>query len=324
MKVGYCVVNYSEKPVEEVVKMVSEKGYEAIEIPSYTGNGQIDTAELLKGDNAARLRKMVEDKGMFISAISNHPDSLLVLGPYGKDTDSICPGTSAEKIKFGTESLLRSAQLANSLEVPIVIGFTGIENFGHICDWPYSRGWSDEEENFVERYVPILDKFREYGVKLAFEPHPNNIIYDTYSAKRCIKLADYHPCLGINLDPANILAQGIKVETFIYELGDRIFAVHGKDLEIIEHDINKGGIMMQGEWGRPDKSFRLRIPGWGSINWRSVITELYMAGYDYVISYEHEDPTMSRADGLDKAIEYLKPLMIHAPYEGRNDKLFTK
>ena len=54
------------------------------------------------------------------------------------------------------------------------------------------------------------------------------------------------------------------------------------------------------------------------------ITELYLAGYDGVFSYEHEDVTMSRADGVDKTIAFLKPLMIQAPYEGRNDKLFTK
>lgn len=324
MKVGYCVVNYSEKPVDEVVKLAAAKGYQAVEIPSYEGNGQVDARELLTGGKAAELKKIVSNHGMFISAISNHADSLLVLGPHGKDTDGICPGTPEEKIKFGRDSLIRSAQLANVLEVPVVIGFTGMENFGHICDWPYSNGWAEEEQRFAARYVPILDKFKEYGVKLAFEPHPNNVIFDAYSAKRCIKLADNHPCLGINLDPANIMVLGAKVENFIYELGNRIFYVHGKDCEFVEHDIAKGGVMMQGEWGRPDRSFRLRIPGWGDANWKKIITELYMAGYDYVISYEHEDPTMSRADGLEKAIDFLKPLMIHAPYEGRTDKLFTR
>ena len=33
---------------------------------------------------------------------------------------------------------------------------------------------------------------------------------------------------------------------------------------------------------------------------------------------------MSRADGDEKTIAFLKPLLIHAPYEGRNDKLFQR
>lgn len=326
MKIGFCVVNYSELPLEEVVKMAADYGYDCVEIPSYTDNGQVDPDEVLKGDNAAKLKKMVADHGMFVSAISNHADSLLVMGPYGPGTDSICPGTKEEKIAFGTKSLIRSAQMANALEVPCVIAFSGIENFGHINDWPEPNGWKYEEEQFVEKYTPILDKYAEYGVKLAFEPHPNNIIYDTQSALRCLEIVDHHPAFAINLDPANILFAGINVQTFIDELRGRIAVVHAKDCEIVEHNMMKGGynMYMQDGWGRLDRSFRFRIPGWGSVDWKKLISELYITGYDYVFNYEHEDVLMSRKDGIKKTIDFLRPLMIEAPYEGRSDKLFTK
>lgn len=324
MKLGYCVVNYSEKPVEEVVALAAEKGYEAVELPAYDGNGQIDAVDMLEGDNADNLRKMVASHGMFISTLSNHADTMLILGPHGIDTDGIYAGTKEEKIKFGTESLLRSAQLANKLEVPVVIGFTGIENFGRFFPFPYAQGWSDNEEQFVERFVPILDKFKEYGVKYAIEPHPNNLVYDIHTAKRVLEITDNHPNLGFNLDPANLIYLGLQVENFIDALGSRIFAVHAKDGEIVRHNVNYGGMLMQGEWQRLDRSFRFRIPGWGSVDWKKVITELSLINFDYVLSYEHEDVTMSRADGTDKTIDFLKPLLIHAPYEGRKDKLFTK
>jgi sugar phosphate isomerase/epimerase len=239
--------------------------------------------------------------------------------------ESVCPGSKEEQIEFGTKSLIRSAELANVLEVPVVIAFTGIGNFGHFNDWPYPGGWADEEEAFVSRYTPILDKYKEYGVKLAFEPHPNNIIYDIHTAKRCIELVGNHPAIGINLDPANMLFTGIAIESFIDELQDRIFAVHAKDCQIVSHNLNQGGYWMyQGNWGELNRSFRFRIPGWGSIDWKSIITELMLVGYDGVLSYEHEDVTMSRADGVEKTIAFLKPLLIKAPYEGRSDKLFTR
>jgi hypothetical protein len=41
-----------------------------------------------------------------------------------------------------------------------------------------------------------------------------------------------------------------------------------------------------------------------------------------VVSYEHEDVVMSREDGIEKTINYLKPLIIKGRYEGRGDKLF--
>lgn len=325
MEVGFCTINYAERPIKEVIKLAADKGYSAVEFPTYQDNGQLDADELLKGNNAQELVKFVKGLGLKVSSLSNHADSPLVLGPHGKDVASVCDGTKEEQIAFGTKSLIRSAQLANAMEVDNVIAFTGCGNFGRFNDWPYPGGWADEEAAFVENYTPILDKFKEYGVKIAFEPHPNNVIYDIHTAKRAIELVDEHPALGINLDPANMLFTGISIETFIDELKDRIIAVHAKDCEMVHHNMHTGGNWMyQGNWGELNRSFRFRIPGWGSVNWKSIITELFMVGFDGVLSYEHEDVTMSIADGVDKTIAYLKPLMIHAPYEGRNDKLFQR
>lgn len=326
MKVGFCAVNYSEKPLEEVIKIAADNGYEAVELPAYRENGQVDVQALLKGGNARTLKKMVENHGLFISSLSNHADSPLIMGPYGKGMDSICPGAKKEKIKFGTESMIQSAQLASELEVPAVVAFSGMENYGHINDWPEPNGWKDEEEQFAEKWGYVLDKYKEYGVKVAFEPHPNNIVYDTQSTLRLLEVVDHHESFAINLDPANILFSGVDVQRFAYELRGRIAVVHAKDCEIIGHQLGKGGLnmYMQDGWGRLDRSFRFRIPGWGDVNWKALISELFLGGYDYVFNYEHEDVVMSRGDGVKKTIAYLKPLMIDAPYEGRTDKLFTK
>ncbi len=325
MKVGFCAVNYSEKPVEEVVRLAASKGYEAIELPAYTNNGQVDAEEMLKGNRAKDLARMVKDAGLFISAVSNHADSPLVLGPHGTDLAGVCNGTKEEQIAFGTDSVIRSARLANALEVPAVVAFSGIGNFGRFNDWPNPRGWAEEEAAFVERWVPILDTCKRYGVKIAFEPHPNNIIYDLHTTRRCLDLCDGHPSFAINFDPANLLFTGINLCSYIDEIGPRIVAVHAKDCELVEHNMARGGLwMLQRDWGNLDRSFRFRVPGWGSINWKGIITELSLVGYDGVLAYEHEDVTMSRGDGADKAIEFLKPLMIHAPYEGRSDKLFQR
>ena len=324
MKVGFCTMNYSAKPLDEVVKIAAEAGYEAVEIPAFKDNGQTDLEELLAG-GAARVKKMVADSGLFISGISNHADTMAILG-YGKDVAHLAPGdTPEEQNKWAAERLIMTGQLANELEVPVVISFTGIGSMSHMNVFPYPNGWAEEEENFVERFMPILEKFKEYGVKLAIEGHPNNIIYDVHSARRAVELTGNHPCFGINFDPANLLYTGVSVEAFIDELQGRIFAVHAKDCQILPHNMPRGGYwMFQGDWGNYQRSFRFRIPGWGSVDWKSVISELYLTGYDGVFSYEHEDVTMSTDDGVEKTIAYLKPLMIKKPYEGRHDKLFTK
>jgi sugar phosphate isomerase/epimerase len=323
MKIGFCTMNYSAKPLDEVVKIAAEYGYEAVEIPAFMGNGQLDLDEMI-GGKALDVKKMIESHGLFISGISNHADTMAILGG-GKDVAHIASGSPDEQHEWAAERLVKTAQLANILEVPVVISFTGIESMSHMNVFPYAKGWEEEEQNFRDRFLPILDKFKEYGVKLAIEGHPNNIIYDVRSAKRAIKLVDEHPNFGINFDPANLLYTGISVEAFVDELKDRIFAVHAKDCQILDHNMARGGYwMFQGDWGDIERSFRFRIPGWGSIDWKAVITELYLIGYDGVFSYEHEDVTMSTDDGVEKTIAYLKPLMIKKPYEGRHDKLFTK
>ncbi|HEY5587003.1 MAG TPA: sugar phosphate isomerase/epimerase [Ruminiclostridium sp.] len=323
MKIGLFTATYLDMKLEEVCKFSSGLGFEAVEIPAFTGSPHLDIDEIIKGNNVKQLKKMVNSYGMIISALSNHTEGQIVLGPYGKDTDTIFKGTKEEKIKFGTERMIKTAQAASALEVPVVNGFIGCENFGRFFPFPYSNGWSDMEVEFAERWGKILDKFAEYGVKFAHEPHPNQLVYNIETALRSVELMGGRKEWGFNFDPANLIYLGIDVENFIDELGDRIYHVHAKDGEIVSHNVKRSGMMPQGDWQRLGRGFRFRIPGWGSVPWKKVITELSLVGYDYVMSYEHEDVTMSRQDGITKTISYLKPLIIEKPYEGRNDILFN-
>lgn len=325
MKLGFFTANFTERPLEEVAKLAAEYGYETLEIPAYEGNGQLETADVIAngGAKAREIRKMTNGLGLDIAALSNHSDSFLIMGPTGKDTDFIYKGTPEEKIAHGTESLIRTAQAANALEVPVVVGYPGVENWGRFFFFPYGQGWAEYEQQFADRFTPILDKFQEYGVKFAIEIHPNSFVYDTLTAERALELVNYHPCLGYNLDPANVLYLSLSAELLVDRLKDRIFHVHAKDAELVEHNLPLGGSLMQGDMRRLDRSFRFRIPGWGDVKWKKLITELSMVGYNGVLSYEHEDVTMSRMDGVKKTAAFLKPLLIENQYEGRQDKLFV-
>lgn len=324
MKLGFFTANFTEKPLEEVAFMAAAYGYETLEIPAYEGNGQLETADVLKGTNALKIRNMVKGYGLSMCALSNHADSFLIMGPPGKETDFIFKGSPEEKIRHGTESLIRTAQAANALEIPVVVGYPGVENWGRFFFFPYGEGWKEYEEQFVERFMPVLDKFQEYGVRFAIEIHPNSFVYDVHTALKALELVNYHPALGYNFDPANILYLLIDPAVLIDQLGNRIFHVHAKDAELAAHNLPMGGTLMHGDMRALNHTYRFRIPGWGQVDWKKVITELSMVGYDGALSYEHEDVTMSRMDGVEKTAAFLKPLIIKAPYEGRKDKLFNK
>ena len=44
--------------------------------------------------------------------------------------------------------------------------------------------------------------------------------------------------------------------------------------------------------------------------WRDFVSALRLIGYDGVLSIEHEDSLMSPQEGLNKAVQLLKPLII--------------
>lgn len=260
MKIGLFTATFLDTPIEDVFELACSLGYEAVEMPAFVGNPHLDIEEIVKGNNAAVLKKLVKDNRLIISALANHPEGQLVLGPYGKDTDAIFKGTKEEKIKFGTERMIKTAQAANALEVPIVTGFIGCENFGRFFPWPYSKGWADMEVEFVERWGKILDKFAEYGVKFADEPHPNELVYNVETALHAVELLGGRKEFGFNFDPANLIYLGIDVENFIDALGPRIFHVHAKDGELVAHNVRRSGMIPQGDWQLLGRGFRFQSP----------------------------------------------------------------
>lgn len=315
--------NYMDRDLESVFKMMAGKGYEAAEIPAFTGNGQLDLDEVLAPGGVQKILNLAKKYNITISALSNHTEGQLVLGPHTKDTDDFCPGTAADKIKFGMDRMKKTAKAAAALGVPVVCGFVGCENFSRWFPWPYPQGWDEMGVDFAERWGEILAVFAQEGVRFAHEPHPNEYIYNIETALKSVDLLGGVKEWGFNFDPANIILQGIDPVIFIQELGERIYHCHAKDGEIVEHNVRRSGLQPTGKWDRIDRGFRFRIPGWGSVPWKRVLTELRLVNYDYVLSYEHEDVVMSRDDGFDKTIEYLRPLLIKGKYEGRGDKLFA-
>ncbi|MBQ4155772.1 MAG: sugar phosphate isomerase/epimerase, partial [Clostridia bacterium] len=61
-----------------------------------------------------------------------------------------------------------------------------------------------------------------------------------------------------------------------------------------------------------DRSWVFRTVGYGHSKqvWNDIISTLKAVGYDGSISIEHEDALMSPEEGLEKAIEFLKEVLI--------------
>jgi len=316
MELGLYFAACHGMELEAALEKIAELGYTCVELSAHTG-GRFDVAEMLKGGEGKRVRSVIEKSGLRTSAINMSADGQLVLGPHDTDTDVVFKGTPEEKIRYGAERMLLAAELAHELEIPVVTGFTGCADYSRWFPWPDPDAWERMEPVFVERWGPILKRFDELGVRFGMECHPRQIAYNTETALRSVALLGSHPSWCFNLDPANLMLAGVDPVVFAAELGARIVNVHAKDGEVVAHNVARSGLLAHGKWERPDRGFRFRIPGWGDVPWRRLISELALQGYRGPLTVEHEDPTMGPNDGIEKAARFLSPLLIREPFPGR-------
>jgi sugar phosphate isomerase/epimerase len=138
------------------------------------------------------------------------------------------------------------------------------------------------------------------------EVHPTGIAYNIETAQQALAALDNRPEFGFNFDPSHLVWQLIDPVIFVKTFGPRIFHCHA-DEELLGTKCSARGDPRHrtGPTGfpfgfRPDSGLAAGVvPG--------------SVGYDYVLSFEHEDPVMSPEDGAEKAIAYLRPLVIKKP-----------
>jgi sugar phosphate isomerase/epimerase len=316
MELGLYFAVCNRMPLEQAVDWTADLGVSCVELSAHIG-GRFDVEESLRPGRPNEIRQAFSRRDVRITALNMSADGQLLLGPHHADTDWICAGTPDEKRSFGDRRLRLAADLAAELGVEVVTGFVGCEDYSRWFPWPDADAWQKMEPAFVERVTPVLDHFRSVGVRFAMECHPRQFVYNTETAVRSVELLDGHPAWGFNLDPANLVLAGVDPVWFAAELGERLFNVHAKDAELVAHNVRRSGLLANGPWTRPDRGFRFRVPGWGDIAWRSLITELVMQGYRGPLTIEHEDPTMSAREGVEKAVAFLDPLVIREPFDGR-------
>jgi sugar phosphate isomerase/epimerase len=274
MILGTITKNMRRRSLAEVVSITSKMGYGAIEISARPNEKHVDVDGIL-ADGGKDVRSTVSEGNLIISALTCH---LNLLDP--------------ERGPRFAEHFDKVLKAASALEVPVVTAVTGA---------PHGKG---DEEDFAamgEVWSQRTDLAEKLDVRIAFETFPPNIAYNIPTIARTFEILDSRH-VGLNFDPSHAVWQGIDNYLMISRFSDRIFHAHAKDTEIRNEVLAEKGVKGEGWW-------RFRIPGWGSVDWRRLITSLREAGYDYVLSFEHEDKTFDDLNGTRKTYEFLKELV---------------
>lgn len=286
---------------------------EALELGTgcWPGSAHIDVERLLADSAAAKayLGRLV-DAGLHISALSCHGNPVHPQADIAQNDSAV---------------LHKTIELAAKLGVRTVVCFSGCPG-GSAQDvtpnW-ITAAWPPEfsealQWQWAERLIPYWkDAARiagDAGVRIALEAHPGYAVYNPYTL---LKLrAATSDAIGINLDPSHLWWQGVDIPVAIRELGPAIHHFHAKDVAIDCTNRARNGVLdtrSYAEMANRAWLFRSVGCGHGELEWKSIIAALRLAGYDGVISIEHEDALASEHEGLSMAIAMLERAILREP-----------
>lgn len=277
----------------------------------WPGSSHIDPAALLASPSSARdYRSRLADAGLTISALSCHGNPI--------HPDAVI----AQRDHATFEQTVRLAEL---LGVSVVVTFSGCPGGSPTDATPnwITTAWPPEylealDWQWNERLIPYWRKVErmaaQSGVKVALEAHPG---FCVYNPETLLRLRDATgPALGINLDPSHLWWQGIDIPTAIALLGEAIFHFHAKDVALNPAMSARNGVLDTKSYTRMrERSWLFRSVGWGhsELEWKAIASSLRLAGYDFVMSIEHEDALASTHEGLSSAIAMLSRILLTEP-----------
>lgn len=311
MKLSVLENLYAARTLEESLTTITGLGVHTVEMGAggYPGKAHCNPEELLA--DTAKFNAFVDTFKKFdveICALAAHGN------PVHPDE-----ATAAAYDKDFRNAVL----LAEKLGIDTVVGFSGCPGDSEgskypnwvTCPWPEDflkiRDWQ-----WSEKLIPYWKKtaaFAEaHGVThIAFEMHPG---FCVYNPETCLKLRnEVSPVLGANLDPSHLIWQGIDPVAAARYLKGAIYHVHAKDTKIDQYNTAANGVLDTKHYSDElNRAWVFRTVGYGNGEsyWRDLVSNLRLCGYDRVLSIEHEDSVMTIDEGLRKAVEFLKPIIM--------------
>ena len=311
MKLSVFSPVFNGNTLEEALEFLNRHGVKSIEM----GAGGFPGTEHVNPDDYLSDDKKVDE---LLSLLKKYDVEICALSCHG---NAVHPDKEiAEKFHIDFE---KTCKLAGKLGVETVITFSGCPGGSKedktpnwiTCPWP--KDFSDVlSYQWNEVLIPYWKKASEFakkcGVKkIAFELHPG---FCVYNAETLLKLREaVGDIIGANLDPSHLFWQGVDINYAIRKLGNAIYHFHAKDTKIDEINTKANGVLDTKTYADEiNRSWIFRTVGYGHSYdvWKDIISSLRLVGYDGPISIEHEDTLMAPMEGLSKAIEFLKDVIV--------------
>lgn len=312
MKIGLFTDSLGDLSVEAALDWAAEHGIEAVEIG--TGNfspaPHCDVAELAESAPARRaFRQAIESRRLSLSALNCSGN---LLDPH--------PGRRQAAQRVFDQTLRAAGELGVGTVVTMS-GCPGDPEGGTYPNW-VTCTWQREYLELLDRQwegeiAPFWEaaarRAGEREVRLAIEMHPGQAVYNARTFQRLRQICG-EGILGANLDPSHFFFQGMDPIVVVEALGPgAVFHVHAKDTRINPREMALNGSLDTRPMAVPGvRSWEYVTLGFGhdALFWRRFLSSLRLAGYDGVLSIEHEDRLMSPREGIEKSVAFLHDLVL--------------
>jgi sugar phosphate isomerase/epimerase len=209
-----------------------------------------------------------------------------------------------------------AVDLAVAFDVKRVITMSGCPagaGGGALSIFPSWATSADDEKIFAwqmeHEVIPFWRATSEWlakeapDVMVCFELHPGVTIFSPAGFQALAPHVQRN--IGLNLDPSHFWWQGIDPVTVVEALGDRIGHMHGKDTLLYPDRIRKLGVLHFAPPSDPAQApwhFVSVGEGHDDATWARLLRAVRAAGYDGVISIEHEDPRYGGEEGTTRSV----------------------
>ena len=311
MKLSVLTNLFGNLTLDEALSKFEKLGIKSVEIGcgGYPGKAHGDPKLLLSDEGAFKE---------YCETFKRHGIEICALAVHG---NPVHPDKEIAK-KFH-EDFCDAVLLAEKLGIDTVITFSGCPGGSPedktpnwaTCAWP-DDFLSVLDYQWNEVLIPYWKKTAEFakshGVdKIAFEMHPGFCVYNPETLLRL--RAAVGDTIGANFDPSHLIWQGIDPVAAIRALTGAIYHFHAKDTKVDKYNTAVNGVLDTKHYGDElHRSWIFRTVGYGNglDYWRDMISALRLAGYDKVMSIEHEDSLMTTEEGLTHAVEFLSQSII--------------
>ena len=311
MKLGMITDSLGHLPLEPMLDFAAAQGFEMLEFAcgNWSSAPHLDLERMLSDVSARRgFMAGLERRGIAVSAL-NCSGNPLHPGEIGRRHDAVTRKTFA---------------LAGMLGVRRVVMMSGLPGGApgdSTANW-VTTAWPRENQEIL-RYqwedviIPywrgLASEAKAHGIeKLCLELHGHQAVY---SASTLLRLrAAVGDIVGANFDPSHLMWMGADPLAAIAALGPAIHHVHAKDTAIHPVNAPRDGVMETIPNARiGERAWNYVTLGYGRDEawWNRFCMTLAMAGYDDVLSIEHEDVLMSPEEGVEKSVRLLRRAMVN-------------